>query len=279
MAWCNTITRDALQHFVWGIGDDNPYWPASGTAPGCFLYAVNETTVAPGLDDHRRIYRSVEWTWFETLPVGTDISVEVEVVAQAGDDQRGRTEFRSADGTRLAAAEVRCGRTTEPATAIDARPEVRYSGTEIETIEQAILGESRQGPMPLGAADVAVGDELGTITKGPLSIMDVVAWCSATQGVAVEADCYSEGGLHAETATGPQLVSWIAQLATNWMGDAGFLQRLRVDINSNPPLGSTTTISGRVSSCGAGTAELALVATDQSNVESAVATATVLLPQ
>ena len=43
MQWIETATRDAIRHFAWGIGDDNPLWldPEYGaTSP-------SGTTVAP----------------------------------------------------------------------------------------------------------------------------------------------------------------------------------------------------------------------------------------
>ena len=123
---------------------------------------------------------------------------------------------------------------------------------------------------------IAVGDTIGPLLKGPLSIMDVVAWCAATQGVAT--DGYSEGGLHAQTATGPQQVAWISQLVTDWMGDDGFLQRLNVEIFANPPLGSTTAMIALVADRSANTIMLNLTATDQHGAATAEGSATVILP-
>ena len=55
MQWIETATRDAIRHFAWGIGCNNPLWldrdyAASspyGTlvAPPCILYAVDGTVV------------------------------------------------------------------------------------------------------------------------------------------------------------------------------------------------------------------------------------------
>ena len=57
MQWIETATKDAIRHFAWGIGDDNPLWfdpeyarsAPAGTvlAPPCILYAVESTIVAP----------------------------------------------------------------------------------------------------------------------------------------------------------------------------------------------------------------------------------------
>ena len=57
MRWIETATRDAIRHFAWGIGDNNPLWldtqyaaqsPYGGiVAPPCILYALDGTVVAP----------------------------------------------------------------------------------------------------------------------------------------------------------------------------------------------------------------------------------------
>ena len=70
-----TTTRDAIRHFAWGQGDDNPLWvdrdyaaasPAGSLiAPPCILYAVASTIVAPKLAGVQRIYAGTEWTWTE----------------------------------------------------------------------------------------------------------------------------------------------------------------------------------------------------------------------
>ena len=60
-SWNTEATPDAVRHFCWGIGDENPLFcdPAygaetswrTGLAPGCFLYTVDTTVVAPKLRD------------------------------------------------------------------------------------------------------------------------------------------------------------------------------------------------------------------------------------
>lgn len=279
--WVSTVTLDAIQHFVWGIGDDNPLWvdPGRTYAPPCFFYAIDETTVAPGFDDQRRIYRSVAWTWFDRAPLGTDVVVRVtqtdETELAGRLEQRGRVEFLASEQL-IATAETTCVRSKAAPIAIADRPELRYAREQLEEIERTILGEQRQGSAPLPLDTIAVGDTVGPLLKGPLSIMDVVAWCAGTQGVVTAADDYSEGGLHAQTATGPQQVAWMSQLITDWMGDDGFLQRLNVEILANPPLGSTTAITAIVADRIQDTVMLNLTATDQSGATTAEGSATVL---
>ena len=68
------MTYDAIKHFVWGIGDDNPLWATS--APPSFVYAIDETTIAPGYKDHQRHYESVILEWFQPFTIGEKIHTE-----------------------------------------------------------------------------------------------------------------------------------------------------------------------------------------------------------
>ncbi|MGI9325735.1 MAG: FAS1-like dehydratase domain-containing protein [Pseudomonadales bacterium] len=294
--WVTCATPDAIQHFAWGIGDDNPLWRDVNygrashwgglVAPPCFYYAVHETTIARGYPDRRRLYHSVDWTFHDILPATTPIEAECEFIeertTEGGIDQRGRIVFRTPDGQRLATAVTCCTRALETAPSIEARPELRYSGDELNEIERLVLASERRGGNQRQWEATPPGEELGPLIKGPLSIMDVVAWCAATTGVVTADAEHSEGGLHEQCATGPQLVTWMSQLVTDWMGDDAFLHRLQVEVHDLPPLGSTTYLHGRVSGIAiepAGpTARVDLSAVDKNGALIASGVAKVLQP-
>jgi hypothetical protein len=191
-------------------------------------------------------------------------------------------EFFATDGGLLASALVRCTRPQGAARAIEDRPELRYTGDELNEIERAILSAERRGGDVREYESTSPGEEFGPLIKGPLSIMDVVAWCAATTGVVSQDAGHSEGGLHDQCATGPQLVTWMSQLVTDWMGDDAFLHRLQVELLGRGPLGSTTTIRGRVTSVAlqgqCPTATIELSAVDQYGVLTASGVAEVLQP-
>src|SRR5260221_6365949 len=83
MQWVRSATPDAIRHFAWGIGDDNPLWVddeyARATrwgavlAPPCFLYAVDYTIVAPKLPGVQWIYAGTDWTWLDVVRCGDDL--------------------------------------------------------------------------------------------------------------------------------------------------------------------------------------------------------------
>jgi hypothetical protein len=283
--WVSTVTPDAIRHFAWGIGDNNPLW-GTAVAPPCFLYGVDETTVAPGYADCRRIYHAVHWTFFDRIPVGTDITALATLVEEVPHDdgllQRGRVRFQTEKSALLAIAETECLRTARAVTPAEDRPEIRYTGEQLADIEATVMAEQRRGETSRFWEYLQGNEVLGPLLKGPLSIMDVVAWSAATSGVTNSDDELSEGGLHAETATGPELVSWISQLATDWMGDGGFLYKLSLTLQECPPLGTTTTIEGQVVEVipveGQMAAIVALSARNQDGQPLAQGSATIILP-
>lgn len=123
--------------------------------------------------------------------------------------------------------------------------------------------EELRGPVPRYWEDVEVDSAIQPILKGPLNITDMICWYSggghsyqahrraamyrkrhpsdAFTNKATGADDSPARG-HAETQmardvgmpggydVGPQRISWLGQLLTNWMGDDGFLRKLNVEL-------------------------------------------------
>ncbi len=263
-SWVSEVTTDAVRHFAWGIGDNNPLWvdqdygPPSGltttVAPPSFAYAIDETTVAPGFNEYERHYEVVKWEWFHRLEIGDRISAESKILGEDHDSaadviwQHGETSFHCSGKGVVAKANVTTRRDKKELTPVDERDEIKYTPEQLSEIEEAILNEKCRGASPRYWEELSVGDPLGIVTKGPLSIMDIVAWCAGTMGSPDTQKGFSTGGLDDQTATGPQLAAWVMHLLTNWMGDNGFLHELTITFSGLPSLGSTTTISGSVSS-------------------------------
>lgn len=294
--WVSVATRDAIRHFSWGIGDNNPLWTDEkyaaksrwGTriAPPCFLYAVDETTVAPNHPKHRRIYKAAHWTFYDVIHEDDRLKAQASFLGETeqkeGVAQHGVVEFRRHQGGLIARVETTCHRIMSPPPAIEDRPEVRYSGAQLEEMERLILAETRRGAESRFWEETEIGDAVGSQIKGPLSIMDVVAWSAATTGVVPSNAGHSEGGLHAQTATGPECITWISQLLTDWMGDDAFLYKLSVELEACPPLGSTTHISGAVTAkenvSENGSVQIDVKAVDQAGTRIATGTAHIMLP-
>ena len=106
--------------------------------------------------------------------------------------QTGEIRYFNQHGRLVATALGKCARTprrkhnteTEPVSE-DAAPTAQphqYTPNELAEIEQAVLGEPRRGGEPLYWEDIEVGSEVPPVIKGPLSVIDILAWYSATQG-------------------------------------------------------------------------------------------------
>lgn len=306
MQWVEEASRDAIRHFAWGIGDNNPLWldrdyaGASrwGTiiAPPCFLYAVDYTVVAPKLPGVQWIYAGTDWTWYDVVRLGDRFDVHAAFTGQREKTgrtftrwvlQTGEIEYRTVDGARVGVAQGHCARTPRKHTESVDEAEItasggrRYTSEQLEEIERQVLAEAPTGSTPRYWEDVSVGDVIAPVVKGPLSIIDIVAWYSATQGAqpyggvhgnAVRyrqrhadyhvnettgaKDFAGRGHLEAQTGQdvgmggtydiGPQRISWAGHMLSNWLSDHGFLHRLDASVRAPNLVGDTTWWHGEV---------------------------------
>lgn len=150
----------------------------------------------------------------------------------------------------------------------------RYTQEELDAIEAEALAEPVRGAKTRYWEDVQVGDVVPAVVKGPLTGTDIVGWYSAVQGARPyggthelvyhyrrrHADFHmnpatgardSAGRGHLEVQTGvdvgmggaydigPQRIAWAGHMLTNWMGDDGFLRRLKVEVRKPNLIGDT----------------------------------------
>lgn len=344
MQWIETATRDAIRHFAWGVGDNNPLWLdreygaasawGSVLAPPCILYAVDSTIIAPKLPGVQWVYAGTDWTWFEPIRLNDTFRVEVRLLRQekkAGRRfpfwvlQTGEARYFNQHARLVATAIGHCARTPRGDKLVEARggketvvqEPHKYSPAEIEDIERQVLAEPRTGNRPFFWEDVEVGDAVPAVVRGPLSIIDIMAWYSGQQGAqpygGVHGDAVryhqrhadyhvnpatgakdAAGRGHLEAATGkdvgmggaydigPQRISWAQHMLTNWIGDNGFLHKLNVAVRKPNLVGDTLWWRGRVTAKavrgGACMVDVAVDATNQLGALSASGTATVALP-
>jgi acyl dehydratase len=156
-----------------------------------------------------------------------------------------------------------------------------YTAAELEAIDNAVLEEDQKicGRNIRYWDDVNVGDLLPPIARGPLSMMDTMGFlvgCGRghTHGVLLKGAVKHPGhffrnpeagggveytgiGHHRESIAkevgvpgtydyGPQRSAWLTSLVTNWMGDAGFLKRVRTELRLFNTMGDTTWCKGKV---------------------------------
>ncbi len=284
--WNTEATPDAVRQFAWGIGDENPLFcdPAYGKtsrwgsaiAPGCFLYSIDTTVVAPKLRGIQWMYGGTDWEWFKPIRHRDAFTVRARLldavekqggkaksfIIQTGEvlytNQHGELVCRALGHTaRTPRASAKNGLKYEP------RETHRYSPEELESIAHAIDTEELRGAVPRYWEDVEVASFVQPMLKGPLNITDMICWYSggghsyqahrraemhrkrhpadafvdAKTGAQdnparghAEQKMARDVGMPGGYDVGPQRISWMGQLMTNWMGDDGFLRKLRVSV-------------------------------------------------
>jgi acyl dehydratase len=156
-----------------------------------------------------------------------------------------------------------------------------YSEDELTAIDKAVLEEEKNicGRNIRYWEDVEEGQALTPIARGPLSMMDTMGFlvgCGRghTHGVLLKGALRHPGhffrnpeagggveytgiGHHRESVAkevgvpgvydyGPQRSAWVATLVTNWMGDSGFLKRIKTELRRFNTMGDTTWCKGKI---------------------------------
>ncbi|HMS81141.1 MAG TPA: MaoC family dehydratase N-terminal domain-containing protein [Burkholderiaceae bacterium] len=336
--WYTEASPDAVRHFCWGIGDDNPLfcdpgygagtrW-GTGLAPGCFLYAIDSTVVAPKLRGVQWLYGGTDWEWYRPIrhrDAFTTTARLLDAVEKRGGKaaafivQTGEVLYVNQRGERVARALGHTARTprarAKDGLKYEARPTHRYAPEELEAFARALDAEAPRGAPPRHWEDVEVGATLPPLLKGPLTITDMICWYSGAghsyqahrrahlQRRRHPADAYvnpqtgaqdSAARGHTEAAmarevgmpggydVGPQRISWMGQLVTDWMGDDGFLRRLGARVRRPNIFGDVSwcrgTVVDRRVEDGVHLVELELEVENQLGETTATGTATVELP-
>jgi len=190
-----------------------------------------------------------------------------------------------------------------------------YTQEEIDRVYAMYAAEQVRGATPRYWEDVQVGEKLPTTAKGPMTVTGFIAYAQGWGGLYIRAnklawkliDKHPKAGIknrfgvpdvpervHWEEEFarkvgvpgaydyGPERASWLTHAVTNWMGDAGRLERMRCEIRRHNPEGDIVLIDGEVTGKsqrdGRNLVELSLVARNQDGELSAPGNATVALP-
>lgn len=134
--------------------------------------------------------------------------------------------------------------------------------------------------------DISAGADIPTIEKGPMSVGHIVRWSAAMENwhrihfdhrYATEHD-----GLPDVLVNGSWKQHALAQLLTDWVGEDGWVWRLKFEYRGMNVPGDTLTAWGRVSGTERagdyGLVHLLIGLKDQNGVESSPGEATVVLP-
>jgi acyl dehydratase len=249
-----------------------------------------------------------------------DLEEKVSAFARRSVKQTYRTTFTDTAGEIVCEADSWCFRTErdtarERAKYAPAEPH-RYSVAELDRIRRGYRNEVVRGATPRYWDDVQVGEVLPEIVKGPLTVTSVVAFVQGWGSLYVRAhglafdlferhpalaipnafgvpeppervhwdDALARAvGVPSAYDYGPERVAWLGHLVTNWMGDAGRLARLAVQVRRHNLIGDTTwcrgTVAGRALVEERGEITLSLSAVNQRDETIAAGEAVVILPR
>ena len=342
-------TPEAIRQFAQGLGDLNPLWcdPAYAAAtawggllaPPAFLNAVCEGQAIVGLPGLIAFFVGARWEWNGVIRAGDSFSVDNELLPLADKTspgqparvfQQGVLRYRNQRGEvagscrwDMMRSQAKLGGGKKPQSSGQAAPAAAqrqpYRAEELAEIYEAIRAEKPRGRQERYWQEVAVGDEVAPVIKGPLSLSDMVAWAA---GIAWHRAALAHGpkllhllanpGLayidpasgapepiamsHFEPAgarilmgsplpmdIGFQRVAWFSHPVTNWMGDAGRLLSLEVRLKGFVRFGDICRLGGRVAAKervgGQAVVDLELCCSNQRGEEVASGAARVALPE
>lgn len=299
-------TRLAILRFCEGIGDDNPLWmdPEYGAAslfggiiaPPSFIFACL-ASVQFGWAGLGGFHAETTMTFKAPIKVGDWITPRITFDGFDGpdDSQFGgrrikdyiRQEYFNQKDELLAT--FICSRMRFERGEMQKRRESRkielphpWTEDQLRELEDAALSEVPRGATPRFWEDVQIGDEIDTVTKGPIGLTDEIAFVAAGAApiprvaahrislkryrkhpkwafrdpttnalepvYSVHYNDYAARLQGAQIAydVGIQRTCWGIHALTNWAGDAGFLKALTGQYRAHVYLSDAVRLGGKV---------------------------------
>jgi len=350
------VTLDAVRHFALGYGDDNPLWcdqdygrtsvwgdvvappmfPTSAGIPVPVTWTLEEQEAMAGGDPLAGLGQNMcgeRWVFLRPVQPGAQLTKSESIDAAElkrsafggglGALVSHRVEFRSkgGDGGLVSVRYLDFWHTQRERSGAagkyrDIEP-TSYTPASLAELDRLYEEEAVRGPEPRPWESVEVGDSLGTIAKGPLTLTDIITYHVAigwgggygggtgkvaynnrkripkfyipnAQGVPDSAQrCHWDSawaqhlGHPAAYDYGAMRTNWMIHLITNWMGDSGWLWKLSAAVTKFNYVADAHRISGAVTGVrggsGTGEVELSIEGSNQRGETTCRATATVLL--
>ena len=297
-------SKDGIRHFIDGFGDLNPLYRdeeyakktkyGSIIAPPCYLYTIQWTAPGYGGAGIHGWYSGGEWEWYRPIFAGDEFTVVCslrELEEKHGKMGKGRTWIDWGEPMYINQRGEIVGKEREWAIMAErstsgeagkyrATPMPTYTREDWIKILDMYDDEEIRGAEPRYWEDVQVGDKVGPMVKGPLSVRDEIAWLMGSGSPFFRAhkiefqyesrhpraleyveetgdadvpelvhvlDSFARTiGVERAYDYGCQRMTWLCNLFTNWMGDDGFLWKMRGDLRVFNQIGDITTFEGKV---------------------------------
>jgi acyl dehydratase len=348
--------EDAFRHVARAYGDDNPLWCdpehardsvwRGSIAPPALVGGdslIGEDALSADELDRQTdlrgdplrgvhaFYAASEREWWAPLRPGHEVERRTALVGVLDKPSdfggRGVQEwtaqvFRTDDEVLLGGQYRMMFRTErEAATARKKYDDIEvqsWTEAEIEAIDAQYASEGPRGAEPRWWEDVVVGDIVGPLVKGPLTVTDMICWHvgmgmglyavaplrlayenrrriprfyhrdeygvpDAMQRVHWDPEFARRSGNPTTFDYGRMRETWLIHACTDWMGDDAWLWRLRVEFRHFNYVGDVQWVGGQVvrhylAEGERPAVDIELSCRNQRDVVTAPATATVLLP-
>ena len=306
--WCHEATRDNIRHYAHGIGDDNPLWCdpdyAAKTKHGgilalpSFLFSTSRIVsgYVGGLPGVHAMWSGADWTWHKPVRRNDEITTRAHLkdliehhtqFAGRAIRQIYHVDFFNQQGDKVAEADSWCFRTERNHASqqgtkyshVRGKEPHRYTKEELDRFYALYRNENVRGARPRYWEDVAEGEELPTLLKGPMTVTGFIAYAQGWGGLYIRANKLAwrlidahpglgitnrfgipdvpervhweeefalEVGAPGAYDYGPERASWLTHHLTNWMGDDGFLRKSSSKIRRHNPEGDVLLIKGKV---------------------------------
>jgi len=271
--WNTGVNSDQSKIFLNGLGDVNPRWDPETVGDEVhptFLTSVRYPQLhgEPMSVPMSSFVSDFEYRWQEPITLGDEIDATAvidDVFEKERDDRRyvfvvSDTTYEVGD-TLIAEATATQIFVSETESNFEDRDIYEYSDSELADIESVYEDElNRLSSVPESPdpENIAVGDDIPRIVRGPLTIADMVCWQSAappTYGSSIvnyrqrknsphntvinpetgwiqksshqHEDVWlcQQRGIPLPFANGVNLYAWTTIPVTNWLGEAGKLRR------------------------------------------------------
>ena len=299
-----TVSYEAIRNYVYGIGDTNPLYldkeyaakTRYGTliAPPGWLYSVFPTWIAQGMGGTHGWHSGNDWEFYKPIyvndhitPKCTNIGLDVIKTEFAGRSiwRYQKAEYFNQQGELVAKANAWSLLGERQTT----RKRGKYSNIELphpwkeedlKKIEEGVLAEKERGSTVRYWDDVQVGEDLPPVTKGPLGLTDMIAYCVGASPILIAAHkvmlqnyhkhpawafrdpetCALEplyavhynksaaqaAGLPYPYDVGTQRQGWFISFITSWMGDEGWIKRNYAEYHKFVYFSDAVTFKGKV---------------------------------
>ena len=351
--WHTETSLDSVRHWSWGLGDDNPLWcepdygaktsHGSSLTPPSFYYSCNQgpngirstPSRGEGLPGLHAIWAWDRWEWPAPVPHNTPVNTTKQMVeanvrpSKFGGDRCvelvTRYNFRD-DAQKLLAsydvAYMHFGRdvAARKGNKGDSVKRQIWSDEALAKLTADVYEEDhiRRGAKDLVWDEVVIGEKIGTVVKGPLSVTETIAFTSGWGGPFLmaseiahryirdhpranapdremripdfpqrahwDAGWAQECGFPDAYDYGGQRFGWMMHGVTDWMGDNAHLWKFDGKLLGLNIIGDASWCSGTVKNKyitddGKRCIELELKMINQRDELTTVATAVVIAPR